>query len=60
LVLTAGPWQRRLLVAEIADRFLLEHLELPAMKYAVSIAIAMPREKVAQLLADPAHLAKWL
>jgi hypothetical protein len=31
-----------------------------AMKYTVSIEIAMPREEVAQLLADPAHLPKWL
>jgi hypothetical protein len=30
------------------------------MKYTVSIEIARPREEVAQLLADPAHLAKWL
>jgi uncharacterized protein YndB with AHSA1/START domain len=30
------------------------------MKYIVSIEIAMPREEVAQLLADPAHLPKWL
>jgi hypothetical protein len=30
------------------------------MKYTVSIEIAMPREQVAQLLADPAHLPKWL
>ena len=30
------------------------------MKYAVSIEIAKPREEVAQLLADPAHLPKWL
>jgi hypothetical protein len=30
------------------------------MKYTVSIEIAMPRAKVAQLLADPAHLPKWL
>ncbi|MFE9137687.1 SRPBCC family protein [Streptomyces sp. NPDC007355] len=30
------------------------------MKYTVSIEIALPREKVAQLLADPAHLPKWL
>ena len=30
------------------------------MKYAVSIEIAMPREAVAQLLADPALLPKWL
>jgi hypothetical protein len=30
------------------------------MKYTVSIEIAQPREKVAQLLADPAHLPKWL
>jgi carbon monoxide dehydrogenase subunit G len=30
------------------------------MKYTVSIQIAMPRERVAQLLADPAHLPKWL
>lgn len=30
------------------------------MKYTESIEIALPREKVAQLLADPAHLPKWL
>ena len=30
------------------------------MKYTVSIEIAMPREAVAQLLADPAHMPKWL
>ena len=30
------------------------------MKYTVSIEIALPREKVVQLLADPAHLPKWL
>lgn len=30
------------------------------MKYTVSIEIAMPREEVAQLLADPVHLPKWL
>ena len=30
------------------------------VKYTVSIEIAMPREVVAQLLADPAHLPKWL
>jgi hypothetical protein len=30
------------------------------MKYTVSIEIARPREEVAQLLADPAHIAKWL
>ena len=30
------------------------------MKYTVSIEIAVPRESVAQLLADPAHLPKWL
>ncbi|MEV4101180.1 SRPBCC family protein [Nonomuraea sp. NPDC049649] len=30
------------------------------MKYTVSIEIALPREKVAQLLADPAHMPKWL
>lgn len=30
------------------------------MKYTVSIEIALPRERVAQLLADPAHMAKWL
>jgi hypothetical protein len=31
-----------------------------AMKYTNSIEIALPREKVAQLLADPAHIPKWL
>jgi hypothetical protein len=30
------------------------------MKYTVSIEIALPRERVAQLLADPAHMPKWL
>lgn len=30
------------------------------MKYTVSIEIDLPREKVVQLLADPAHLPKWL
>ena len=30
------------------------------MKYTVSIEIGLPREEVAQLLADPAHLPKWL
>ncbi|WP_181782928.1 SRPBCC family protein [Pseudonocardia pini] len=30
------------------------------MKYTVSIEIAQPRERVVQLLADPAHLPAWL
>jgi hypothetical protein len=30
------------------------------VNYTVSIEIAKPREEVAQLLADPAHLPKWL
>jgi len=30
------------------------------MKYTVSIEIARPREEVAQLLANPTHLPKWL
>ncbi|MFC5061104.1 SRPBCC family protein [Actinomycetospora atypica] len=30
------------------------------MKYTVSIEIALPLERVAQLLADPAHLPMWL
>jgi hypothetical protein len=30
------------------------------MKFTVSLEIALPREHVAQLLADPAHLPKWL
>lgn len=30
------------------------------MKYTVSIEIAMPQAEVAQLLADPAHIPKWL
>jgi hypothetical protein len=30
------------------------------LKYTVPIEIALPREQVAQLLADPAHLLKWL
>jgi hypothetical protein len=30
------------------------------MKYTNSIEIALPRETVAQLLADPTHLPKWL
>jgi len=30
------------------------------MKYTVSIEIALPRERVVQLLANPAHMSKWL
>ncbi len=30
------------------------------MKYTVSIEIALPWERVAQLLADPEHMPKWL
>lgn len=30
------------------------------MKYTVSIEVALPRERVVQLLADPAHLPNWL
>ncbi len=30
------------------------------VRYTVSIEIALPREKVVQLLADPAHLPEWL
>jgi hypothetical protein len=30
------------------------------MRYTVSIEIALPRERVVQMLADPAHLPKWL
>jgi hypothetical protein len=30
------------------------------VKYTVSIEVALPRETVARLLADPAHLPKWL
>jgi hypothetical protein len=30
------------------------------MKYTVSIEIALPRERVVQLLADPEHWSKWL
>jgi uncharacterized protein YndB with AHSA1/START domain len=30
------------------------------MKYTVSIEITRPLERVVQLLADSAHLAKWL
>ncbi|MGW0504331.1 SRPBCC family protein [Micromonospora sp. NPDC003241] len=30
------------------------------MRYTNTIEIALPRERVAQLLADPAHLPKWL
>jgi hypothetical protein len=30
------------------------------MKYTNSIEIALPREKVALLLPDPAHIPKWL
>jgi hypothetical protein len=35
-------------------------LERSGMKYTVSMEIALPRERVAQLLANPAHLPKWL
>jgi hypothetical protein len=31
-----------------------------AMKYTVSIEIALPRERVVQLLADSAHVPKWV
>ncbi len=31
-----------------------------AVKLTVSTEIALPRERVVQLLADPAHLPKWL
>jgi hypothetical protein len=30
------------------------------MRYTVSIEIALPRERVVQLLADPEHLPKWV
>ena len=30
------------------------------MKYVVSIEVALPRERVVQLLADPAQMPKWL
>lgn len=30
------------------------------MKYTASIEIALPREKVLDLLSDPVHLPKWL
>jgi len=33
-------------------------LERSVMKYTVSIEIALPREKVVQLLADPGRLSK--
>ncbi|MDX8050589.1 SRPBCC family protein [Lentzea sp. BCCO 10_0798] len=35
-------------------------LERSAMKYTVSMEIALPRERVAQLLADPEQMPKWL
>jgi uncharacterized protein YndB with AHSA1/START domain len=37
-----------------------ENWSAPAVKYTVSLEIALPRERVAQLLSDPAHLPKWL
>lgn len=33
---------------------------MPGVKYTESIEIALPRERVAQLLADPALLPQWL
>jgi hypothetical protein len=43
------------------NRQVVPHLEgMRAMKYINSIEIALPREKVAQLLANPAHIPKWL
>ncbi|MFD2472334.1 SRPBCC family protein [Amycolatopsis silviterrae] len=30
------------------------------MKYTISIEIALPRQKVVHLVADPAHMQKWL
>jgi hypothetical protein len=41
-------------------RLFTPELERSAMKYTVSMEIPLPRERVAQLLADPAHLPKWL
>ena len=35
-------------------------LERFAMKYTVSIEIALPRERAVQLLADSAHVPKWV
>ena len=35
-------------------------MEYAAVKYTVSIEIALRRERVAQLLADPRHLPMWL
>jgi uncharacterized protein YndB with AHSA1/START domain len=37
-----------------------EHPERSAMKYTLSIEIALPRERVVGLLTDPAHLPQWL
>lgn len=56
----------RIDVGVISDRARLSlrpstrELERSAMKYTVSMEIAVPRERVVQLLADPAHLPKWL
>jgi len=36
------------------------NLEHSAVKLTASIEIALPRERVVQLLADPAHLPMWL
>ena len=38
----------------------LENLEHSAMKYTVSIEIALPRERVVSCWQTPAHLPKWL
>ena len=44
-----------------AQQRVIPHLEgIRAMKYTNSIELALPRERVVQLLADPAHLPKWL
>jgi hypothetical protein len=41
-------------------RLFTRELERSVMKYTVSMEIALPRERVAQLLADPEHMPKWL
>jgi hypothetical protein len=54
LVVTAGSWDQMGISASASGP------KLPLMKYSNSVEIALPQERVGQLLADPAHLPKWL
>jgi len=42
------------------DRSHVTPLEHPTMRYTIPIEIALPRQRVIELLEDPAHRPKWL